>query len=67
MPASDGLQPILTPGEKAVVKDYGGWTNFSLSYGLKPWESADNAEAHQIAKGMASNDQADAKAKGTSK
>ncbi|KAI8593680.1 hypothetical protein BDZ88DRAFT_403379 [Geranomyces variabilis] len=56
MPATDGLQPPLTPAEREVVKSYGGWTNFMQAYGLKPWESDDIAEAHAIVQQMVAND-----------
>ncbi|TYJ52012.1 hypothetical protein B9479_007388 [Cryptococcus floricola] len=54
MPSStDCLQPALTQGEKAVVKDYGGWTNFMHSMGLKPYDSEDAQEAVAIARAFA--------------
>uniref|UniRef100_A0A093V2F4 Uncharacterized protein n=1 Tax=Talaromyces marneffei PM1 TaxID=1077442 RepID=A0A093V2F4_TALMA len=48
MPASDGLQPPLSPAERDVVKSYGGWTRFCASFGLKPWNDEDAEEAMQI-------------------
>ncbi|ODN75752.1 hypothetical protein L202_05764 [Cryptococcus amylolentus CBS 6039] len=53
MPFTDCLQPQLTPGEKAVVKDYGGWTNFNHAMGLKPYDSGDAQEAVAIARAFA--------------
>lgn len=50
-------EPILTPGEKAVVKGYGGWQAFMLSYGLKPWEEDDAEEGLQIVRGLAQVDE----------
>lgn len=51
----DSQQPPLTPAERAVVKDFGGWTAFMHSYGLKPHDADDAAPAHQIVKQMAKN------------
>ncbi|CAM1510826.1 Fc.00g083390.m01.CDS01 [Cosmosporella sp. VM-42] len=53
MPSSDGLQPILTPTEREICRSYGGWTNFMLSYGLKPWNADDNPEGKAIIAGLA--------------
>ncbi|WWC96156.1 hypothetical protein V866_003023 [Kwoniella sp. B9012] len=57
MPASDGLQPHLQPAERAIVKSYGGWTNFCVSYGLKPWEMDQNDEALAIVSALAKMDE----------
>ncbi|KAL5365789.1 hypothetical protein BJX96DRAFT_180158 [Aspergillus floccosus] len=54
MPATDALQPPLTPAERAIVKGYGGWTMFLASYGLKAWDADDVEEAKQIVAGLAS-------------
>lgn len=43
------VEPPLSPGEREVVKSYGGWTSFSHSMGLEPSDPSDNAEAKQIA------------------
>ncbi|CAK7224830.1 hypothetical protein SCUCBS95973_005653 [Sporothrix curviconia] len=56
MPATDALAPPLTPEERQIVKSYGGWTQFMISYGLKPYELEDIDEAKQIVSAMASND-----------
>ncbi|KAJ5193510.1 hypothetical protein N7449_009652 [Penicillium cf. viridicatum] len=48
MPATDALQPILTPAERAIVKSYGGWTSFMHCFGLKPWDSDDAEEGKRI-------------------
>ncbi|KAL1413758.1 hypothetical protein Q8F55_001540 [Vanrija albida] len=56
MPASEGLQPQLTPAERAIVKSYGGWTAFCTAYGLKPWNSDENDEARRIVQQMALSD-----------
>ncbi|OQD60860.1 hypothetical protein PENPOL_c020G08897 [Penicillium polonicum] len=48
MPATDALQPPLTPAERAIVKSYGGWTSFMQSFGLKPWEADDAEEGKRI-------------------
>ncbi|KAL4949430.1 hypothetical protein BDW69DRAFT_174476 [Aspergillus filifer] len=53
MPASDSLQPPLTPAEREIVRSYGGWTNFLVSYGLKPWDEADASEGLAILRGIA--------------
>lgn len=34
--------------EKDIVKSYGGWTNFCLSHGLKPFSDEENEEATRI-------------------
>ncbi|KAJ5092833.1 hypothetical protein N7456_008694 [Penicillium angulare] len=56
MPATDGLQPSLTPAERAIVKSYGSWTEFMQSYGLKPYDLDDIEEAKSIVQALASND-----------
>ncbi|ERS94916.1 uncharacterized protein SPSK_10305 [Sporothrix schenckii 1099-18] len=56
MPASDALQPPLTPAERTIVKSYGGWTGFMQSYGLKPWDEADAQEGKQILEAMVDAD-----------
>ncbi|EFX02157.1 hypothetical protein CMQ_2206 [Grosmannia clavigera kw1407] len=56
MPASDSLQPPLTPAERDIVKSYGGWTNFMLAMGLKPWVDDDMAEGKAILEGLVHND-----------
>ncbi|KAJ5764635.1 hypothetical protein N7533_003316 [Penicillium manginii] len=48
MPATDALQPPLTPEERAIVKSYGSWTNFMQSFGLKPWDFDDVDEGMAI-------------------
>ncbi|KAJ5189989.1 hypothetical protein N7491_007970 [Penicillium cf. griseofulvum] len=48
MPATDGLQPPLTPAERAIVKSYGGWTYFMQAFGLKPWEAEDVEQGKRI-------------------
>ncbi|KAJ9210456.1 hypothetical protein DTO166G4_7923 [Paecilomyces variotii] len=52
MPASDCLQPPLTPAERAIVKSYGGWTFSLANYGLKPWNTDDAKEGKQILEGL---------------
>ena len=47
------LAPILTPTERAIVKSYGGWTEFCLVHGLKPFKMDENEEAHRIVQAMA--------------
>ncbi|KAL4902833.1 hypothetical protein BDW74DRAFT_180532 [Aspergillus multicolor] len=53
MPISDSLQPPLTPAERAIVKSYGGWTSFLLSYELKPWIQDEADEGLSILKALA--------------
>ena len=53
MPATDALQPPLSEGARAIRREYGGWTNFMLSYGLKPTDSDDAAEGKAIIEAMA--------------
>ncbi|KAL4915202.1 hypothetical protein BDW62DRAFT_203923 [Aspergillus aurantiobrunneus] len=53
MPASDSLQPLLTPAERAIVKSYGGWTQFLHSYGLKPWDREEAEEGLSILRALA--------------
>ncbi|OQE36691.1 hypothetical protein PENCOP_c011G04381 [Penicillium coprophilum] len=57
MPASDALQPPLTPAERAIVRSYGGWTYFMLSFGLKPWEDDDSEEGKKILEALARDDE----------
>ncbi|KAB8247642.1 hypothetical protein BDV35DRAFT_350355 [Aspergillus flavus] len=52
MPSSDCLQPPLLPQERSIVKSYGGWTNFLLSYGLKPWNDEYAEGGLMILKGL---------------
>jgi hypothetical protein len=42
------VEPPLSPAEREIVKNYGGWTQFLLCFGLKPWNSEDVDEAMQI-------------------
>ncbi|KAG5934683.1 hypothetical protein E4U53_000633 [Claviceps sorghi] len=58
MPATDGLQPPLTPAEREIRRSYGGWTNFMASMGLKPWDLDHIDEAKAIIAAMASHDEA---------
>ncbi|KAJ4411619.1 hypothetical protein N0V82_008988 [Gnomoniopsis sp. IMI 355080] len=59
MPVTDALQPPLTPGERVVVKSYGGWTPFMQSMGLKPWKDEDAQEGKQIAATFAAGNEDD--------
>ncbi|OAA59288.1 hypothetical protein ISF_06223 [Cordyceps fumosorosea ARSEF 2679] len=63
MPASDSLQPPLTPAERAICKSYGGWTAFLQAFGLKPWNDEDAAEGKAILAGLAAQDEAGKKLK----
>ena len=49
-------EPPLQPAERAVVNLYGSWTQFMLTYGLKPYDMDDVKTAHNIVKQMAAND-----------
>jgi hypothetical protein len=40
--------PPCTPAERAIVKSYGGWTQFMQCFGLKPWDMDDMEEAKRI-------------------
>jgi hypothetical protein len=33
---------------KAIIKSYGGWANFCLSYGYKPYNYDENEEAKDL-------------------
>ncbi|KAJ6127811.1 hypothetical protein N7471_009028 [Penicillium samsonianum] len=57
MPATDALQPPLTPAERAIVISYGGWTHFMQSYGLKPWEQDDAEEGKKILEALVQPDE----------
>ncbi|KAK4106085.1 hypothetical protein N658DRAFT_502611 [Parathielavia hyrcaniae] len=57
MPITDGLQPPLTPAERAIVKSYGGWTQFMHSFGLKPSEEDDAEEGKRILEALARGDE----------
>jgi hypothetical protein len=50
-------EPPLSPGARAVVRSYGGWTNFMLSMGLKPWKDDDAEEGKAIAEAFAQDQQ----------
>lgn len=49
-------EPPLTPAERAIIKEYGGWTQFMLTFGLKPHDEDDIAEAKQIVERIAAVD-----------
>lgn len=49
--------PSLTPAERAIVKSFGSWSDFMISYGLKPHDTDDIEEAHSIVKSMAAMDE----------
>lgn len=52
----DGIlaEPPLTNKERKILKSgFGDWTNFCASYGLKPWDRDDAAEAKAILEAMA--------------
>ena len=49
-------EPPLTPAERDIVKSYGGWTNFCISFGLKPWEVDDADEGKRILEGFVEDD-----------
>ncbi|OAA43210.1 Extracellular metalloproteinase 3 [Metarhizium rileyi] len=59
MSATDALlarrrkEPPLSEGERKICRDYGGWTNFMHSMGLKPTDADDVAEAKAIIEIMA--------------
>ncbi|KAJ5628480.1 hypothetical protein N7490_010708 [Penicillium lividum] len=48
MPASDSLQPPLSPTERVIVNSYGGWTMFLASFGLKATNDTDAEEGKRI-------------------
>ncbi|KAH1280456.1 hypothetical protein KXV70_001789 [Aspergillus fumigatus] len=56
MPATDALQPPLTPAERAIVQSYGGWTQFMICFGLKPYELDDVDEAKSLVASLAADD-----------
>ncbi|GAA6014300.1 hypothetical protein JCM10207_005413 [Rhodosporidiobolus poonsookiae] len=64
MPATNGLQPPLSPAERSIVKSYGDWTTFCHAFGLKPYDMDDNAEAEAIVKAMARDEEGAKGAKG---
>lgn len=40
---------FLTPKQRAVVREYGGWMNFCIAFGLRPWKDPGEVdEALQI-------------------
>jgi hypothetical protein len=47
-------EPPLTPAERAIVKSYGGWSQFLFSYGLKPWNTEEADEGKRILESLAS-------------
>ncbi|EGU12640.1 hypothetical protein RTG_01190 [Rhodotorula toruloides ATCC 204091] len=51
-------EPPLTDKERKILKSgWGDWTNFCTSYGLKPWDQDDAAEAKAILEAMARQDE----------
>ncbi|PYH98705.1 hypothetical protein BO71DRAFT_283224, partial [Aspergillus ellipticus CBS 707.79] len=48
--------PLLTPAQRAIVKTYGGWTQFLLCFGLKPWNEDDAAEGVSILRAFVEED-----------
>lgn len=57
--ADIGLPPIAPPlsaAERAVVKSFGSWTQFMQTYGLKPTDRDDIAQAKAIVQRMAQED-----------
>ncbi|PWY90860.1 hypothetical protein BO70DRAFT_425794 [Aspergillus heteromorphus CBS 117.55] len=59
MSSMDCLQPPLTPPQREIVKSYGGWTQFMLAFGLKPWEREDEEEGLRILVALTDNDDDD--------
>jgi len=58
-------EPSLTPAENAVVRSYGGWTEFMQTFGLKPWETEDIEDAISIIKSLVAADEEDAEGEET--
>lgn len=50
-------EPPLTEAERAIVKSYGGWTQFMICFGLKPWEFDDVDEGKQILAAFVADDE----------
>ena len=50
------LEPPLSEAERAIVKSYGGWTQYTQSFGLKPWEQGDADEGKQILEASVADD-----------
>ncbi|KAK5807022.1 hypothetical protein VI817_001280 [Penicillium citrinum] len=53
------IEPILTPEQRTIVKQYGGWTAFMQCFGLKPWEDDDVQEGLAILRAFATDDDDD--------
>ncbi|KAL1413757.1 hypothetical protein Q8F55_001539 [Vanrija albida] len=53
MAPTDAHQPQLNEEETRIVRDAGGWTAFSRSYGLDPTDPEDNDEAYAIVQELA--------------
>lgn len=49
--------PPLSAAERSIVRASGAWTNFCLSYGLKPFDSGDCDHALQIVRAMVRADE----------
>ncbi|GAA5909093.1 hypothetical protein JCM6882_001186 [Rhodosporidiobolus microsporus] len=64
MPATNGLQPPLSPAERKVLKSYGDWTSFCQSFGIKPWDPDAAEEGLAILRSFAADDEDGKGAKG---
>ncbi|GAO14384.1 hypothetical protein UVI_02055100 [Ustilaginoidea virens] len=59
---------MLSKTEREICKAYGGWTNFMISMGLKPWVDEDAEEGKAIIAAFARDKEEEAaeEANGTS-
>lgn len=49
-------EPPLTPAEREIVKSYGGWTQFMICFGLKPWDLDDTDQGKRILESFVQDD-----------
>lgn len=55
------LAPSMSQGAKAIVKEYGGWTNTVHTFGGKSYDPESIEETRQIVEQMAKEDAKESK------
>ncbi|CAG8397212.1 hypothetical protein HAV15_010662 [Penicillium sp. str.  len=52
MPNPDPLQPPVTPAERKIINEFGGWLKFMACYGLDPLEQDEATEGKEVLEAM---------------